>query len=155
MVASNGCASLKDRFSLLSRYAAIVTADLSATYSRDIQKWLLVAPIIGIIVGLLIALLTELLLDTIWVRVLPIYLQHHWIIIPGLLAGFSLTGVIMQYRTAEPNEHSSEEIIRFYHEYQGDIDMKPFWWKLAAAIATVGSGGSAALEGPSIYGGGP
>ena len=32
--------------------------------------------------------------------------------------------------------------------------MKPFWWKLLAAITTVGSGGSAALEGPSVYGGG-
>jgi Voltage gated chloride channel len=60
----------------------------------------------------------------------------------------------MQYRTPAPDEHSSEEIIRSYHEHQGDIDMKPFWWKLLGAITTVGSGGSAALEGPSIYGGG-
>ena len=54
----------------------------------------------------------------------------------------------------DPNEHSTEEIIRSYHEHQGEIDMRPFWWKLLAAVTTVGSGGSAALEGPSIYGGG-
>jgi CIC family chloride channel protein len=82
------------------------------------------------------------------------YLTDQQVRLPWLAAGFLLTGLIMQYRTADPNEHSSEEIIRSYHEYQGDIDMKPFWWKLAAAIATVGSGGSATLEGPSIYGGG-
>jgi len=142
------------KYPLLRRYAAIFHADLSATYSRDVQKWLLVAPIIGVAVGLLITLLTKVLLDTVWVAVLPIYLAHHWTIIPGLVVGFYLTGLIMQYRTPDPNEHSSEEIIRSYHERQGDIDMQSFWWKLLAAVTTVGSGGSAALEGPSIYSGG-
>jgi CIC family chloride channel protein len=146
--------SISLRYPILRRYNAIFREDLSATYSRDIQKWLLVAPIIGVVVGLLITLLTTILLDTIWVTVLPIYLEHHWTIVPGLAIGFFLTGLIMQYRTPAPNEHSSEEIIRSYHEHQGDIDMKPFWWELLAAITTVGSGGSAALEGPSIYGGG-
>ena len=60
----------------------------------------------------------------------------------------------MQYRTPDPDEHSTEEIIRSYHEHQGDIDVRSFWWKILAAVTTVGSGGSAALEGPSIYGGG-
>ena len=32
--------------------------------------------------------------------------------------------------------------------------MRPFVPKLLAAVATVGLGGSSALEGPSIYGGG-
>jgi chloride channel protein, CIC family len=146
--------SISLKYPLLRRYAAIFRADLSAAYSRDIQKWLLVAPVIGVAVGLLITLLTKVLLDTVWATILPIYLRHHWTIVPGLVVGFYLTGLIMQYRTPDPNEHSSEEIIRSYHERQGDIDMQPFWWKLLAAITTVGSGGSAALEGPSIYGGG-
>jgi chloride channel protein, CIC family len=146
--------SITLKYPLLSRYAAIFRTDLRDTYSRDIQKWLLVAPVIGVVVGLLIALLTKVLLDTIWANVLPAYLQHHWMIIPGLAVGFYVTGLIMQYRTPDPNEHSSEEIIRSYHEHQGDLDLKPFWWKILAAITTVGSGGSAALEGPSIYGGG-
>jgi CIC family chloride channel protein len=153
-VISGVLTSIGSKYPVLRRYRAIFREDLSATYSRDIQKWLLVAPIIGISVGLLITLLTKILLDTIWVTILPIYLRHHWTIIPGLTTGFFLTGLIMQYRTPAPNEHSSEEIIRSYHEHQGDIDMRPFWWKLLAAITTVGSGGSAALEGPSIYGGG-
>ena len=107
--------SVGNKYPVLRRYATVFRADLSATYSRDIQKWLLVAPIIGITVGLLITLLTTILLDTLWVRVLALYLHHYWLIVPGLAAGFLLTGLIMQYRTAEPNEHSSEEIIRSYH----------------------------------------
>jgi chloride channel protein, CIC family len=138
----------------LRRYTALVQEDLSATYSRDIQKWLLVAPVVGVVTGLMITGLTVVLLNTIWGRVLPIYLQHHWTILPGLLLGFAATGLIMQYRTPDPDEHSTEEVIASYHEHHGDIDMKPFWWKLLAAITTVGSGGSAALEGPSVYGGG-
>ena len=44
----------------------------------------------------------------------------------------------MQYLTPDPDEHSTEEIIRSYHEHQGDIDIGPFWWKLLAAVTTVG-----------------
>jgi chloride channel protein, CIC family len=138
----------------IRRYRALINEDLAATYSRDIQKWLLVAPIIGIVTGLFITGIATLILDTIWVWVLPYYLLHHWAIVAGLLIGFVLTGIIMQYGTPDPDEHSTEEIIRSYHEHQGDIDVRSFWWKILAAVTTVGSGGSAALEGPSIYGGG-
>jgi chloride channel protein, CIC family len=153
-LASRLLASRAFNHPLVRPYVAIVQRDLSAAYSRDIQKWLLVAPVIGIVTGLIITLLTSVLLDTIWVRVLAFYLHHHWMIIPGLAAGFALTGLIMQHRTPNPNVHSTEEIVASYHEHQGDIDVRPFWWKLLAAVTTVGSGGSAALEGPSIYSGG-
>jgi len=139
---------------LLRKYTALVHEDLAATYSRDIQKWLLVAPIIGVTSGLLITGITVLILNTIWAAVLPAYMRNHWMILAGLVVGFLLTGLIMQFCTPDPNEHSTEEIIRSYHEHQGDIDMRPFWWKLLAAVTTVASGGSAAMEGPSIYGGG-
>ena len=59
----------------------------------------------------------------------------------------------MQYSTPDPNEHSTEEIITSYHEHGGRLDLRSFPQKLLAAVATVGCGGSAALEGPSIYGG--
>ena len=138
----------------LRKYTALVNEDLTATYSRDIQKWLLVAPVIGIVTGLIITGIAVLVLDVIWATLLPYYLAHHWAIVVGLVIGFFVTGVIMQFCTPDPDEHSTEEIIRSYHEHQGDIEMRPFWWKLLAAVTTVGSGGSAALEGPSIYSGG-
>ncbi|MFZ2064139.1 MAG: chloride channel protein [Candidatus Binatus sp.] len=139
---------------VLRKYTALVNEDLTATYSRDIQKWLLVAPIIGIMAGLIITGIAVLVLDVIWRALLPYYLSHHWAIVVGLVAGFFVTGLIMQFCTPDPDEHSTEEIVRSYHEHQGDIDIGPFWWKLLAAVTTVGSGGSAALEGPSIYSGG-
>lgn len=138
----------------LRKYAALVHEDLAATYSRDLHKWLLVAPIIGILTGLVVTAIAVIILDKLWPPLLGYFLHHHWAIIPGLLVGFVLTGLIMQHFTPDPNEHSTEEIIRSYHERDGAIEMRSFVPKLAAAIMTVGFGGSAALEGPSIYGGG-
>lgn len=138
---------------LLRKYFPLVHEDLNATYSRDLHKWLLIAPIVGVITGLAITGITIIILGKIWPAVLGYYLRHHWAIVPGLVLGFALTGLIMQFLTPDPDEHSTEEIIRSYHEHQGDIDMRPFAPKLLAAITTVGFGGSAALEGPSIYGG--
>lgn len=139
---------------LLRKYLPLVHEDLAAVYSRDLQKWLIVAPIIGVTTGLAITGISTIILGKLWPAVLHLYLQHHWTIVPGLALGLALTGLIMQFLTPDPDEHSTEEIIRSYHEHQGDIDMRPFAPKLIAAITTVGFGGSAALEGPSIYGGG-
>ncbi len=75
-------------------------------------------------------------------------------IVPGLVLGFIVTGLIMQYFTAGSQRHSTEEIIRSYHEHEGKVDMRAFLPNWLAAVTTVGFGGSAALEGPSIYGGG-
>jgi CIC family chloride channel protein len=139
---------------LVRKCSALVSEDLSATYSRDVQKWLLVAPVIGIASGLVITAIAMLILGGVWAAIFPFLLAHHAAIIPVTLVGFLLTGLIMQFLTRDPDRHSTEEIIQSYHDHQGDIDMRPFWYKLLAAVTTVGFGGSAALEGPSIYGGG-
>ncbi len=139
---------------LLRKYTAILQQDLSATYSRDLHKWLIVAPIVGVLTGLLITLIAEIILKWMWPHFLVFFLAHPLLMIPGIGAGFLIAGLLMQYFTPDPDEHSTEEIIRSYHEHHGDIRMRAFVPKLAAAIATVGFGGSAALEGPSIYGGG-
>jgi CIC family chloride channel protein len=143
-----------DRYPKLRRYASLIREDLKETYSRDLHKWLVIAPILGVITGLLITLLVKVILYWMWPPLLRYYLSHPDAIIPGLIIGFIVAGLLMQYLTPDPNEHSTEEIIRSYHEHQGRVSMKPFVPKLLAAVATVGMGGSAALEGPSIYGGG-
>ncbi len=142
------------RASRLRRYLPGVQDDLGAAYGRNLHKWLAIAPVIGVVTGLLIVAIVTVILRAIWPIVLACYLGHPWTIVPGLAAGFTITGLIMQRLTPDPNEHSTEEIIRAYHHHEGAVDMGPFLPKLLAAITTVGCGGSAALEGPSIYGGG-
>lgn len=138
----------------LHKYFPLVHEDLAAVYARDLHKWLLIAPVIGLSTGLIITGIAIVILDKIWPVVLACFLHHHWTIVPVLTLAFGITGLIMQFLTPDPDEHSTEEIIRSYHEYQGDIDTRSFLPKILAAITTVGFGGSAALEGPSIYGGG-
>ncbi len=138
---------------LLRKYLPLVHEDLTAVYSRDLKKWLIIAPIIGVLTGLVITAIAIIILNEMWPVVLDFFLAHHWAIVPVMFAGFTLTGLIMQYFAPDPDEHSTEEVIKSYHEHQGDIDMRPFFPKLIAAITSVGVGGSAALEGPSIYGG--
>lgn len=141
------------QYSLLRRYLPKVHEDLSATYSRNLHKWLIIAPLIGVTAGLVVTAVAVIILRELWPVVLAYYLHHHWAIVPGLVLGCALTGLIMQFLTANPNQHSTEEIIDSYHARDGAIDMRAFVPKLVAAITTVGFGGSAALEGPSIYGG--
>lgn len=138
----------------LRKYTTLVRGDLSATYSRHLHKWFIAAPIIGLTTGLLVTAIAEIILGWMWPKLLSFYIRHSLSMIPGIAAAFVIAGLLMQYLTPNPNEHSTEEIIRSYHERQGNVRMRPFLPKLVAAIATVGLGGSAALEGPSIYGGG-
>jgi CIC family chloride channel protein len=138
---------------LWRHYLPAVHADMTATYERNLHKWLIISPIIGVVVGLTITGVAVVILQEMWPAVLGYYLDHHWSIVPGLVVGCALTGLIMQFLTPDPNEHSTEEVIRSYHEHEGEIVMRSFPAKLLAAVTTVGFGGSAALEGPSIYGG--
>src|ERR1700678_2818022 len=138
---------------LLRKYLPRVHEDLTAVYARDLRKWLIVAPVIGLATGLFITGLVVIILGKLWPAVLAFYLRHHWAVVPGVELGCVVAGLIMQFLTPDPNEHSTEEVIRSYHEHEGRIDVRWFVPKILAAIATVGFGGSAALEGPSIYGG--
>ncbi len=139
---------------LISKYAAMIHGDLAEVYARDLRKWLIVAPIIGLTTGLMITGIVVIMLGKMWPPILQFYLNHHWSIIPGLVLAFVVTGLIMQFFTPNPDQHSTEEIIHAYHEEDGAVNVRSFVPKIVAAITTVGAGGSAALEGPSIYGGG-
>jgi CIC family chloride channel protein len=144
----------KIALSFLQKGSRAVRNEISTVYERDLQKWLVIAPIIGAVTGLAITGVAVVILQEMWPPILRYYIAHPWSIVPGVVAGFLIAGLIMQHLTPDANEHSTEEVIRSYHERQGKIALRPFIPKLLAAIATVGFGGSAALEGPSIYGGG-
>jgi chloride channel protein, CIC family len=121
-----------ERYPYLRKYFAVVHADLSDTYARHVGKWLLIAPVIGVVTGLIIVLEVVMILRGIWAYLLPRYCTHHWLIIPGVLMGFGMTGLIMRYLTPDPNSHSTDEVIRSYHEHHGSMDLKSYWPKLLA-----------------------
>ena len=138
------------QYPVVRRYFPTVKRDLSETYARNLHKWLVIAPLIGVTAGLTITAVAVIILRKMWPPILEYYLRHHWAIVPGLALGCALTGLIMQHFTRDPNQHSTEEVIQSYHEHEGAIDMRAFPAKLLAAVTTVGFGGSAALEGPEF-----
>lgn len=140
-------------YSVVRRWLPKVQEDLTSTYTRNLHKWLIIAPLVGVVVGLTITAIAVVILGELWPHVLGFYLGHHWAIVPGVTLGCALAGLIMQFGTPNPNRHSTEEIIEAYHEREGAVEVRWFPAKILAAVATVGFGGSAALEGPSIYGG--
>jgi hypothetical protein len=74
-----------ERYPYVRKYFAVVHADLSRTNIRDIVKWLLIAPLIGILTGAVIVLEVVLILPGIWGHLLPRYYAHHWLIYESLL----------------------------------------------------------------------
>ena len=84
---------------LWRKYTALVHEDLTATYSRDVHKWLLVAPIVGVGAGLVITGINQVILNGVWAFLRPYYYKHHWAIVPGLLVGFLIAGLVMQLGT--------------------------------------------------------
>lgn len=142
------------RKSILRRYMSLLRGDLARAYERDLRKWLLIAPIVGVITGLATTGIAAVILKVLWPPVLACFVRHPWTILPVMVPAFTVAGLVMQFLTPNPDEHSTEEVIRSYHEHEGRIELRSFLPKIAAAILTVGFGGSAALEGPSIYAGG-
>lgn len=76
------------------RYASLVRQDLADTYARDLRKWLIAAPILGIVTGLLITAIIEVILGAIWPAVLRFDLRHPVAIVPVLTGGFVVAGLI-------------------------------------------------------------
>ena len=50
--------------------------DLSATYDRNLNKWLVIAPVIGLSAGLTITAVAFVILHELWPRTLAFYLLH-------------------------------------------------------------------------------
>ncbi len=78
---------------LFRRYLTLVQEDLTAVYARDLRKWLIIAPVIGLTTGLVITGIVVIILGKLWPAVLSYYLLHHWAIVPGLVLGFLVTGL--------------------------------------------------------------
>lgn len=128
-----------------------VTRRSSEVFWLRLKKWFLVAAVVGILVGGFVTLLDTAVL-LIWRQALPRIDAVTIVLYPTV--GLLLSGLILQYFTVNPGIHGTEEVIEAFHKRGGVFRYRSFPGKILAAVATVGFGGSAGLEGPSIYAGG-
>ena len=133
----------------LREYAALTRRGSEVFWSL-VKRWFLVAILVGLFVGLTVTVFERAVYVT-WGYLLPRLTPVTVVLAPTL--GLLLSGLCLQYLTVNPEIHGTEEYIRAYHERGGVVRFRSFPGKMLAAFSTLAFGGSAGLEGPSIYAG--
>jgi len=129
---------------------------LSLYYSRtayirsQLRKWFLFSFVIGILVGLAVAGVDNIIYSELW-SYMHGFTSNYFLAFALPFTGIMAAALIVHRFASNPNIHSTEEVIRAYHEDNGQINLASFPAKVAASILTIGFGGSAGMEGPSIY----
>lgn len=112
------------------------------------SRILLLAGILGALVGLGVAGFDWLTADVLLEHVLelPVGLAAAAPVV-GLLAALALR----RWLTRGASAATADEYIRSYHDTSRHLDLHPVPGRVAASVATLGSGGSLGYEGPAIY----
>ncbi len=150
-----------------SKYASFLSRlnpDITGHFREYSRKWLLLAGAVGVVTGLI-----TLLLDLV-VRVLLLGNDFGQGGFTGLaitlynaypeasfflpFAGILGAGVVLQKLASAPGVSGTDELLQHYHNDGEGVHTKEGAVKYLGAVLTIGFGGSAGLEGPSISAGG-
>jgi CIC family chloride channel protein len=108
-----------------------------------------VAALIGVIVGVVVAGMRYLTSDVLWPR---IYSSNNGFVLFFLpAAGVLISGVLLALFADAPKVHDAEAYLQAFHDGRSRERLRSFAAKVAAALATVGLGAAAGLEGPSLH----
>ncbi|MDG6907146.1 MAG: chloride channel protein [Nitrososphaerota archaeon] len=132
-------------------------------FREYVRKWLIVSGLIGIVTGSAV-----IVLDFI-IRVFLLGNQFGdesftginvrlYNLSPALsfaipFVGMIMVGLLLRKFASQPLSSGTEEVLSHYHENRTPMEVKEGFVKFIAAIFTIGFGGSAGLEGPSINAG--
>ena len=115
---------------------------------RRSQQVVLLAGTTGVLVGIVVAgferLTAEVLLETVFDQ--PLWVQA---MAPAL--GLLVAAACLRAAGRHVSPATSDEYIRAFHDTGGGIALRLVPFRLAAAIATLGSGGPLGYEGPALY----
>jgi CIC family chloride channel protein len=116
-----------------------------AVRSRQV---VLLAAITGAVTGLAVSLYETVVVEVLIEAVLdaPVWAQG---LIPAI--GLALTAVILRYGGPNASPSTADEYITTFHDPGTKLSLRKALARLAASVATLGSGGALGLEGPSIY----
>ncbi len=116
---------------------------------RRSREVVLLAAITGIITGLAVRGF-ELLVDEAFHAVLEAPL---WLAAISPAIGLIASALILRYVGGGASSSTSDEYLRAFHDPAFRMRPRYLGARIAAAVATLGSGGALGLEGPSLYGG--
>ena len=130
--------------SVYGRFREMVLGDASVRMPRLVIASLVVGVLVGLLVAAFDYVTVELLLEEV----------VHWPLAAKAAApfvGLVLAAAILH--VGGTNASTSDEYVRAFHERTPDLPLRHLPAKLLAGVATIGSGGSVGLEGPSVYAG--
>lgn len=116
-------------------------------------KYLYVGLTIGILVGVIVGAVDFIVYRLIWQNVLSTIEISEYSILIFPAVGLILSILILQIFKS-PNTHTTEQVIRAFHEADGYMNPRHAPSKISASIITIGFGGSTGLEGVSVFVGG-
>jgi chloride channel protein, CIC family len=117
---------------------------------RRSREVVLLAAITGALTGLVVRFFEYVVVDISYDRVVqgPLWVGA---IAPGL--GLVLSAILLRTLGSGASSATADEYLRAFHDPEYPLRPRAFMGRMAAAVATLGSGGPMGLEGPSIYGG--
>ncbi len=124
------------------------TADLWV----QVRRQFLPALVVGVLVGAAVTLIDLVAYGVLWENSSRLLTPATILLLPTI--GLLISGLLMQKTTEDPSIQGTEEYIEAYHEHGGVFSYRSVPGKVLAALATVGLGGSAGMEAPSIHLGG-
>lgn len=132
----------EDRRNLLARATRLRVASSRARNNG------LLAVVTGAVTGLAVAGFDRLVATNLFERILraPLWLQA---VAPAL--GLVVAAVILRTVGRGASPATADEYIKDFHDTEGQFPQRPVPARIAASIATLGSGGAMGFEGPSMY----
>lgn len=108
------------------------------------------AALTGAVVGLAVRLFEYVVLEVLYHELVR---QELWVIALAPVGGLLASALILRWVGRGVSSATSDEYLRAYHDPAYTLRIRPMIARIAASVATLGSGGSLGLEGPSLYGG--
>ena len=118
----------------------------------QVRRQFLPAVLVGVIVGAAVTLIDLIAYDLLWGNVSNLLTPAAVLILP--IVGLALSGLLLEKTTDDPSLQGTEEYIESYQNRGGVFSYRSVPGKVLAALVSVGLGGSAGMEAPSIHMGG-
>jgi CIC family chloride channel protein len=123
------------------------------SFFRYIEKWVVLSSVLGLLTGFVVALFDYVTNLKLWTYFSALLSENPYLIIPLSTTAFIVSGYLLS-KCSNSLGSGTEEIVKAYNRPEEKIDERSFPKKMLAAIVTIGLGGSAGQEGPSVYAGG-
>lgn len=127
-----------------------IRTDEFRDFVRRSREVVLLAAVTGAVTGAFVRYFEYIVVEVLY----DSFLHADWkwgLIIPAL--GLVASAIILTVVGRGASPATSDEYLRGFHDSEYPLRWRAFVARIAAAVATLGSGGAMGLEGPSMYGG--